>query len=171
MQVKMPVGCFLMQKLTVPEYAKKVQLDQSTVYRQIKAGKLKSELIDGTLHVVVEPPKDAKDNDAGCDAFHDAFYTLARLQDEVAFLRKELEVKNEQLQSLQVELVSARQSHDAIIQQIQQDAEAAKQRSDTIILQLTLKFEEQTKLLEDMRQSRASGLWARVKTAFGFAAS
>jgi hypothetical protein len=161
MQVKMPVGCKSMPKLTVPDYAKKVQLDQSTVYRQIKAGKLKSELIDGTLHVVVEPPKDAKDNDA----------LLARLQDEVAFLRKELEVKNEQLQSLQVELVSARQSHDAIIQQIQQDAEAAKQRSDTIILQLTLKFEEQTKLLEDMRQSRASGLWARVKTAFGFAAS
>jgi hypothetical protein len=158
MQVKMPVGCFLMQKLTVPDYATKVQLDQSTVYRQIKAGKLKSELIDGTLHVVVEPPKDAKDNDA----------LLARLQDEVAFLRKELEVKNEQLSSLQVELVSARQSHDAIIQQIQQDAESAKQRSDTIILHLTRQFEEQTKLLEDMRHR---SLWSKVKTAFGFAAS
>jgi hypothetical protein len=39
---------------------------------------------------------------------------------------------------------------------------------DTIILQLTQKFEEQTKLLEDMRHH---SLWSRVKTAFGFAAS
>lgn len=127
-----------MLKITIPEYAKQVQSDENTIYRQIVAGTLKGELIDGILHVVAEPPEDAEDKGA----------LLAHLQDEVECLRKELEKKNEQLVLLQTEITESRQSHDTIIQQMQADLESSRERSDIIILQLT----QQTKLLEDMRQ-------------------
>ncbi len=151
----------IMPKLTVPEYASQVQVDQSTVYRQIKAGRLKSEQIDGVLHVLVEPPEDAKDNGT----------LLARLQDEVEYLRKELDTRNEQLALLQKELAETRQSHDSIIQQMQADTESAKERSDTIVLQLTQQVDKITQqnqaltqetrlLLEDSRPKRR--FWKRL---------
>ena len=54
------------------------------------------------------------------------------------------------------------------LQESRQREDGARQRSDTIILQLTRQFEEQNKLIEDMRHR---SLWSRVKTAFGVAAS
>jgi hypothetical protein len=68
----------------------------------------------------------------------------------IAFLRRQIEY-------LQQELSQALQREDE-----------SRQRSDTIILQLTRQFEEQTRLIEDMRHR---SMWSRVKTAFGFAAS
>jgi len=134
-------------KLTVPEYAMQKGLNQSTVYRWIQQGKIDTEKIDGVLHVVVALDEIESQNASIKEPL------IAQMQEEIEYLREE----NKQLRE---ELSSSRQREDE-----------ARQRSDTIILQLTLKFEEQTKLLEDMRKERASGLWARVKTAFGFAAS
>jgi len=138
-----PVTMSIMTKLTIPAYAKHVQSDENTIYRKIVAGDLKGELINGVLHVVVEPPEDAEEKDA----------LLARLQDEVERLHKELEAINEQLALLQTELSEARQNHDTIIQQMQSDLESSRERSDVIILQLTQQLDRQTKLLEDMRHS------------------
>jgi predicted DNA-binding protein YlxM (UPF0122 family) len=147
-----------MATLTVSEYASKFKVNESTVRYRIKTGKLQSEMIDGKLHVVFE------DEEITSDLQENYIKQIEQLLKQIEYLQEELS------QSLQRERES-RESADAIIQQIQQDAESAKQRSDTIILQLTRQFEEQTKLLEDMRKERASGLWARVKTAFGFAPS
>jgi predicted RNase H-like nuclease (RuvC/YqgF family) len=86
--------------------------------------------------------------------------------DLIAELKTRIEQQQNEIEYLRGELSSARQRTDQIIQQMQQDTESDKQRSDTIILQLTRQFEEQTKLLEDMRHR---SMWSRVKTAFGFA--
>jgi predicted RNase H-like nuclease (RuvC/YqgF family) len=134
-------------KLTVPEYAMQKGLNQSTVYRWIQQGKIDTEKIDGVLHVIVDVDEIESQNASIKEPL------IAQMQEEIEYLREE----NKQLRE---ELSSSRQREDE-----------ARQRSDTIILQLTLKFEEQTKLLEDMRHSRFEGIWARVKTAFGFAAS
>ena len=147
-----------MATLTVSEYASKFKVNESTVRYRIKTGKLQSEMIDGKLHVVCE------DEEITSDLQENYIKQMEQLSKQIDYLQEELS------QALQRERES-RASADAIIQQIQQDSEAAKQRSDTIILQLTRQFEEQTKLLEDMRQSRASGLWSRFKTALGFAPS
>jgi predicted DNA-binding protein YlxM (UPF0122 family) len=144
-----------MATLTVSEYASKFKVNESTVRYRIKTGKLQSEMIDGKLHVVFE------DEEITSDLQENYIKQIEQLLKQIEYLQEELS------QSLQRERES-RESADAIIQQIQQDAESAKQRSDTIILQLTRQFEEQTKLLEDMRHR---SMWSRVKTAFGFAAS
>lgn len=54
------------------------------------------------------------------------------------------------------------------VETLEEELNESRQRSDTIILQLTRQFEEQTKLLEDMRRR---SLWSRVKATFGFAPS
>jgi predicted DNA-binding protein YlxM (UPF0122 family) len=144
-----------MATLTVSEYASKFKVNESTVRYRIKTGKLQSEMIDGKLHVVFE------DEEITSDLQENYIKQIEQLLKQIEYLQEELS------QSLQRERES-RESADAIIQQIQQDAESAKQRSDTIILQLTRQFEEQTKLLEDMRHR---SMWSRVKTVFGFAAS
>lgn len=61
-------------------------------------------------------------------------------------LEKELETKNQQL----------KQAHEA------------QQQSNMIIMQLTKQLEQQTLMLEDMRNR---SLWTRVKAALGFASS
>ena len=42
------------QRLKVPEYARIMQCDASTIYRKIQQGKLETEKIDGALHVLVD---------------------------------------------------------------------------------------------------------------------
>ena len=187
-----------MQKLKVNEYAKLMQCDATTVYRWIKAEKVKTETIDSVLHVLVDETDLQHCANANADLnlmmqFQVEVERQARelntkdglidkLQQELAYTRREFDSARQRydvsMQQMQADLIETRQRHDAIIQQMQQDSAEAQQRSDTIILQLTRQFEEQTKLLEDMRQSRASvsrsagrSLWSRVKTAFGFAAS
>ena len=131
-------------KLTVPEFAMQKGLNQSTVYRWIQQGKIDTEKIDGVLHVIVDVDEIESQKANNQESL------IAQMQEEIEYLREE----NKQLRE---ELSFSRQREDE-----------ARQRSDTIILQLTLKFDEQTKLLEDMRHR---SMWSRVKTAFGFAAS
>jgi excisionase family DNA binding protein len=143
------------RQITVSEYAKLNNVHERTVYRWIQQGKVKSDKVDGNWLIEL-------DDDIKIDISHDKEMTIVRLQAENSRLKEEVNYLRKQLDDVKEE----RERSDIIIQQMQQDAEAAKQRSDTIILQLTRQFEEQTKLIEDMRHR---SLWARVKTAFGFA--
>jgi len=70
--------------------------------------------------------------------------------------------------NLRNELKAQLKVKDTQIERLQSELSESRQRSDTIILSLTRQFEEQTKMLEDMRQR---SLWSRVKATFGFAAS
>ena len=187
-----------MQKLKVNEYAKLMQCDATTVYRWIKAEKVKTETIDGVLHVLVDETDLQRCTTANAELnkkdglqleverqareLNTKDGLIDKLQQELAYTRREFDSARQRydvsMQQMQTDLIETRQRHDAIIQQIQQDAESAKQRSDTIILSLTQKFEEQTKLLEDMRGKFVSvppadqrSLWERVKTVFGVATS
>jgi hypothetical protein len=177
-----------MQKLKVTEYAKLMQCDATTVYRWIKAEKVKTETIDGVLHVLADETDLQRCATATAEVniilqlqveverqareLNKKDGLIDKLQQELAYTRREFDSARQRydvsMQQMQADLIETRQRHDAIIQQIQQDAESAKQRSDTIILQLTRQFEEQTKLLEDMHHR---SLWSKVKTAFGFAPS
>jgi hypothetical protein len=102
-----------------------MRISQATVYRHIQQGKIETERNNGKLHIILNSDAILNQNE----------------NELVAQLRKEN-------QFLQEELRKALET----IQQMQQDAAYSQQRSDTIILQLTRQFEEQTKLLEDMRQ-------------------
>jgi TolA-binding protein len=133
-----------MHRFTVAEYARLMNVSEATARRRVKAGELKKELINGVTHILLERLPVDTQNDGQL----------------VSLLQEQIEQQKSEIEYLRHELTEARQ-----------ELSESRQRSDTIILQFTLKLEEQTKLLEDMRQSRASGLWARVKTAFGFAAS
>jgi excisionase family DNA binding protein len=145
------------RQITVSEYAKLNNVHERTVYRWIQQGKVKSDKVDGNWLIEL-------DDDIKIDISHDKEMTIVRLQAENSRLKEEVNYLRKQLDDVKEE----RERSDIIIQQMQQDAEAAKQRSDTIILQLTRQFEEQTKLLEDMRHR---SMWSRVKTAFGFVPS
>lgn len=134
----------MIEKLTIQEYMRKSGISQATIYRHIKAGKVNTEKVDGTLYIII----DNENNDKHENQIDHELVEQLRTENE--YLRQQLE---EAMRT---------------IQQMQDDSESAKQRSDTIILQLTRQFEEQTKLLEDMSHR---SLWARVKTAFRFAAS
>jgi hypothetical protein len=122
-------------RIPVNEYAMQKQLNPSTVYRWIQQGKIETEKTDGLLHVVVDVDEIALKNVNNHESL------IAQMQSEIEYLREE----NRQLRA-------DRQRTDQIIQQMQQDTAEAQQRSDTIVLQFTRQFEEQTKLLEDMRQ-------------------
>ena len=137
-------------RYTVKEYSEKIQVDLSTIYRQIKSGKIQSELVDGVLHVVCDEENGVKIEAADANVIaNDANSNqnlIAQMQSEIEFLHKELSKATE------------------TIAQMQQDAESAKERSDTIVLQLTQQLSEQTKLLEDMRQKeeKKGGFFKRL---------
>lgn len=126
-------------RVAVPEYAMQKGLNQSTVYRWIQQEKIETEKVDGVLHIVVDLDE-IESQDANCKES-----LIARMRSEIDYLREE----NKQLRE---ELMESRQREDE-----------ARQRSDTIVLQLTRQFDEQTKLIEDMRNR---SLWRRFKSVF-----
>ncbi|MBC8378744.1 MAG: hypothetical protein H8E62_06185 [Planctomycetes bacterium] len=179
------------KRYTIQEYADKMQVNASTVYRWSQQGKLTTEKIDGVLHVIVDDEetqdKNAKmQNNHGVDLQPPSLIItdmIAEMKERIESLAEENKEKNRQIENLNL-----------LIKQMQQDAAEARQRSDTIILSLTRQFEEQTKLLEDMRgkfdtarkpkavarneaisaantPAAQRSLWSRVKATFGFAAS
>ena len=134
-------------KLSVPEYARQMGVNASTIYRWIRQEKIDTEKIDGVLHVILNSEEIDLQNANSQEAI------IAQMRSEIEYLREE----NRQLRD---------------------ELSESRQRSDTIILQLTRQFEAQTKLIEDMRgkfdtatPADHRSLWARVKTAFGFATS
>jgi transposase-like protein len=124
-------------KLSVPEYARQMGVNASTIYRWIRQEKIDTEKISGVLHVILNSEEIDLQNANSQEVI------IAQMRSEIEYLREE----NRQLRD---------------------ELSESRQRSDTIILQLTRQFEEQTRLIEDMRHR---SMWSRVKTAFGFAAS
>lgn len=132
------------QRIKVYDYATRMGIGVSTVYRHIKAGKLETETIDGVLYVLADE-EDLNAIETPLDAIAELKERIEQQQTEIEYLRKEL--------------TEARQ----ITKQMQEDAASSQQRSDTIIMQLTRQLEKQTLMLEDMRNR---SLWHRIKTVF-----
>jgi len=139
-----------MKTLTVLEYAQEIGVAPATVYRRIDRGELQAICEDGVKKIVVP---DEKHRDTSAIQHENLVLQEEYLKD----LKRQIERLEVQNEALLHELQESRQREDG-----------ARQRADTIILSLTRQFEEQNKLLEDMRQR---SLWSRVKTAFRFAAS
>jgi len=137
--------------LSVAEAAQRVGKTTQYLYLLIKQGKLKAKKDNGSYKV-----------------------DLANLMqvfgknEEVKLLDKYLTIICQIFQKTIDELQDQLKTKNAQIECLQSELSLSRQRSDTIILQLTRQFDEQTKLLEDMRHR---SLWSRVKTVFGFAAS
>jgi len=127
----------MQERYTIQEYADKMQVNASTVYRWVKQGKLSTEKVNGVSHIIIGDANMQEEvakmqNDSGL---------IAELRERIRYLEAENAKKNQQIDN-----------QNMLIQQMQQDAADAQQRSDTIILQFSRQFEEQTKLLEDMRE-------------------
>ena len=134
-----------MHKLRVSEYARLMSDNEKSVYRKIHKGELQSEKINGVLHVICEElPSDPFRDMSDIQILAEKDARIEQLETENEYLRKQLE------QAM------------GTIQQMQTDAESSKERSDTIILQFTQQLNEQTKLLEDMRNQKTQGFWARL---------
>ena len=132
------------QRIKVYDYATRVGIGVSTVYRHIKAEKLETETLDGVLYVLAD--------EAELNAIETPFSAIAELKERIEQQQTEIEY-------LRQELTEARQ----ITKQMQEDAASSQQRSDTIIMQLTRQLEKQTLMLEDMRNR---SLWHRIKKVF-----
>ncbi len=97
-------------------------------------------------------------------------------RDTSAIQNENMVLQEEYLKDLKRQIERLEVQNEELLHELQESRQreyGACQRADTIILSLTRQFEEQNKLLEDMRQPREAGrsLWSRVKTAFRFAAS
>ena len=143
----------MQQWLTVSEACQALSVSERTLRRHLNDGKYQSKLEEGRRLILIDMPDvDVSDDMHGLLAEKDA--RISELQTEIEYLRQKLD-----------ETEQARQRTDQLIQQMQQDAAEAQQRSDTIILQLTRQFEQQTQLLEDMRQQekgRKHSFWQRL---------
>ena len=97
-------------KLTVPEYATQKGVNQSTVYRWIRQGKIDTGKVDGVLHVIVDS-QDIALQDANPQEM-----VIEQMRSEIEYLRKE----NEHLCE---ELSKSRQRSDTIILQLTRQVE------------------------------------------------
>jgi len=86
------------QVLTPSQAANHLKLSTATIYRHISSGKLKSEQIDGKLHVILD--------DENCDAFQESDVeaehseVIKLLQGENQRLIAQLEEKDRQIEEL-----------------------------------------------------------------------
>ena len=135
------------QKLKVAEYARQMQCNTSTVYRQIQQGKLEIETPDGVTHVVVDAVKMHNNSSAESEL----------LQQKNAQLRSENDKLCSEIEYLRQELSQAQQRHDE-----------SQQQSNMITMQLTKQLEHHQLMIEDMRNR---SVWRKVKIALGFASS
>ena len=79
-----------MQKLTIAEYCRKFGTADSTVRHRIKTGKLKSEVIDGLLHIVTNDDNVAPSSQDPLEAW------VKTQKEEIQFLRQELQSVREE---------------------------------------------------------------------------
>ena len=149
-----------MKNMTVQEYASKIGVATSTVYRRIERGALQALSENGVQMVIV--PDDSTDNN---NAEQDTNFALQT--QHIDELNRQIERLESQLDAMQ----ESRNHADKIIQQMQADLESSKERSDTIVLQLTQQLDKLTEqnqaltqqnqlLLEDLRPKRR--FWKRL---------
>ena len=79
-----------MQKITVAEYCRKFGTADSTVRHRVKTGKLKSEVIDGLLHIVTNDDNVAPSSQDPLEAW------VKTQKEEIQFLRQELQSVREE---------------------------------------------------------------------------
>lgn len=120
--------------ITVSEYANLMGISVPTVYRHIKAGKLQSEEMDNTLHVIIN--EEQLKNRAEDGDNH-------RLTDENQWLREKVNELTQQVTDLTRQL------------------DESSKRHDTIVMQLTQQLDRSQLQLEDMRKRRS--VWQRIK--------
>jgi excisionase family DNA binding protein len=120
--------------MTVQDFVQQYGVSRRTVYRWIESGKIRATKIDDKWDI---------DDDIDIDVTYGAEYadTNKLLQQQI----EQLQGENQYLRNK--------------LDQAQED----RLRADTIIMQLTKQFEQQTLLLEDMRNR---SLWRRLKMAF-----
>lgn len=103
--------------LTIQEYAKEHGINRSTVYKQIKAGKLDTKTIGDVLHVV-------------------EILSTSTMGDANEVLISKLE---EEVQSLKSQNEDLRKTNRLLLEElsrVRQDAEESRRRSDILIAQL-----------------------------------
>ncbi len=126
-----------MQKLTVAEYCRKFGTADSTVRHRVKTGKLKSEVIDRLLYIVI-------DGDNVVPTSDEQLQELGKAQkDEIQFLRQQLQ--------------SVREEKDTQIKELHQLLAISEKNVATL-------SEQNQLLLEDTRHK--SSFWQRFKTMF-----
>ena len=95
-------------KLTIPEYSTKHDISTSTVRNWIRSGKIESELVDGKylIHcyqVDTNPTQSDTKTDTNIDINEfllEKDNLIQSLQDQVEYLQKDIEGKNEQISEL-----------------------------------------------------------------------
>jgi excisionase family DNA binding protein len=139
--------------MTVQEYASKHGVSPRTVYRWIEEGQVNAKKVGNMWQVI------SRERDSICQYEQ----TIERQEKEIEYLR----ALNAVVQPLSPQLSQANKT----IAEMQQ-------RHDICVMSFTKQLEQQTLLIEDMRQSRFSfsrsagrSLWSRVKATFGFAPS
>jgi excisionase family DNA binding protein len=110
--------------VTIKEYAQQQGVTERTVYRWVTNNEIEVKKIKGILHVKVD------------EESSDEVELILTLKSENSHLLKQVEY-------LQTQLAHAQETIDTM-----------QQRSDTIIMKLTMQFEQQTQLLEDMRHQQ-----------------
>lgn len=96
------------QRLKVYDYATRMRISVSTVYRQIKAGKLESETIDDVLYVLVD---------------EEQLNSIEEQDDIATELRERIAHQDSEIEYLRNELSEARQRSDTIILQLTKQLE------------------------------------------------
>ena len=115
--------------MTLGEAGKRLGKSEYTVRRYIKKGKIEATLVSGKYDITEEALYDYVDTYAdGQDELADG--ELAGKEQEIRFLRKQLEQMSSQVLKLQDEMIES------------------QRRSDTIVAQLTVQVTKQTQLLE-----------------------
>jgi len=125
-----------MQKITVAEYCRKFGTADSTVRHRVKTGKLKSEVIDRLLYIVIDDVNVVPTSD-------DQLQELVKAQkDEIQFLRQQLQ--------------SVGEERDNQIKELHQLLAISEKNVATLSNQNQL-------LLEDKRKE---SFWQRLKVKF-----
>lgn len=165
--------------MTVSEYAQKHGLSEETVRRYIRDGKI-SAVKNGRSYDIIEnttthdgnttttynrntteiQQQALKEEVRGRGRPLQTDVQIETLQMHVDYLKQLLSEKDGLIGQLHSELEQIQMTLDEVLE----ESRESRERSDTIILQLTLKFSEQAKLLEDMRQKQTS---PRVKRRDG----
>jgi predicted DNA-binding protein YlxM (UPF0122 family) len=103
--------------LTAQEYAKEYGINRATVYKQVKSGKLNTEMIDGVLHIV------------------EIVSTLATEDVKDALIRK----LEEEVESLKSQIGELQKTNTKLLEELsnlRQDSEESRRRADILIIQL-----------------------------------
>lgn len=135
--------------MDIHEASQRLRKSQWTIRRLIKQGKLKASLVDGKYDIEEE----------SVNAYLSEYESAYRNEMSVQTVNEQAMIRqiHSQVQSLEKEVDFLRTQLD----KSQEELSETRKRSDTIILQLTRQFENNQKLLEDLRPKQRS-LWKRL---------